>query len=223
MIKKILIGLGIFLVVLVVVALALPFLIDANRFKPMLESDLSAALGRKVQIGNIQLAIFSGGVAVDSFSVADDPAFSRSDFLTTKKLTAGVALFPLIFSKKLQVHSFRIEDPRVVLLRAPDGRWNFSSLGAGGAKHPSAAPAHSGDDSEAASDITVEKFEIANGTIVVGSSGAKGKTETYQNVNLDASNLSYISQFPFKLTAQTPGGGTFSLDGHAGPVDSADA
>ena len=60
--KKALIAIGIVVVLLIVVALALPFLIDVNRFKPTLEADLSMALGRKVEIGNIQLALLQGSV-----------------------------------------------------------------------------------------------------------------------------------------------------------------
>ncbi len=42
-------------------------------------------------------------------------------------------------------------------------------------------------------------------------------------MNLDASNLSYTSEFPFTLTASTPGSGTIKLDGKAGPIDQKDA
>jgi len=51
--KKILIIVGIVVVVLILIVVALPFVVDANRFKPTLETDLTAALGRKVEIGNI--------------------------------------------------------------------------------------------------------------------------------------------------------------------------
>jgi AsmA protein len=60
--------------VLLLLVAALPFFIDANQFKPTLETDLSKALGRQVAIGNIQLAIFSGGVTIDNVSISDDPA-----------------------------------------------------------------------------------------------------------------------------------------------------
>src|SRR5690348_15584213 len=99
MLRKIAIIVGIVIAALIIIGLVLPLFINANTFKPALESDLTGALGRKVQIGNISLSIFSGGVTVDSFSVADDPAFSSSPFLTAKQLKAGVSLFPLIFSK----------------------------------------------------------------------------------------------------------------------------
>src|SRR5207249_1778235 len=42
-------------------------------------------------------------------------------------------------------------------------------------------------------------------------------------VNLEVSNLSLTSQFPFRLTANTPGGGRVTLDGQAGPINSSDA
>ena len=101
--KKVLIVAGIVIAVLIVIVLALPFVIDVNRFKPTLETELTNALGRKVGVGNIGLSILSGGVTVDDVVIADDPEFSQSAFLQAKQLTAGVDLMPLIFSKKLQV------------------------------------------------------------------------------------------------------------------------
>jgi len=62
-----------------------------------------------------------------------------------------------------------------------------------------------------------------NGTIVVGSAGAHGKTQTYQEVNFEASDLSYTTQFPFTFSAKTPGNGEVKLDGKAGPIDATDA
>ena len=214
--KKALIAIGIVVVLLIVVALALPFLIDVNRFKPTLEADLSMALGRKVEIGNIQLALLQGSVKVNDISIADDPEFSNAPFLQAKQLAAGVALQPLIFSKKLQVSSFTITEPQVVLLHAASGKWNYSSLGAG-------AKSTSTSNSSSSSDFSVDKIKIENGTVKVGRIGPGGKTQTYQNVNLEASNLSYTTQFPFELDAKTPGNGSVKVDGKAGPIDRTDA
>jgi len=62
--RKILYIVGGLIVLLLLVAVLLPFFIDANKFKPQAESAAESALGRKVSIGNIRLALFSGGVAV---------------------------------------------------------------------------------------------------------------------------------------------------------------
>jgi AsmA protein len=222
--KKILIVVGIVVAVLIIVVIALPFVIDVNRFKPTLETDLTNALGRKVAVRNIALSILSGGVTVDDVVIADDPAFSQSAFMQAKQLTAGVNLIPLIFSKKLEVRSFTVTDPQVWLLRSPQGTWNYSSLGkasSSAAKSGNTAAPSTGT-SGPPSEFSVDRLKISNGTIVTGTVGAHGKTQTYQSVNLDASDLSYTSQFPFKFSAKTPGGGSISLDGKAGPINSED-
>jgi AsmA protein len=215
--KKLLTIVGIIVVVLFLIALILPHVIDVNHFKPEIQTQVSDALGRKVEIGNIDLAIFSGGVAIDNLVIADDPAFSPSPFLQAKEVKVGVALFPLIFSRRLEVRSFTVTDPQVSLLRAPSGQWNFSNMGAGGAKGKKS------ENSAAPTNIAVEKFKISNGTIVIGGTGSHQKTQTYQNVDLDASDLSYTSQFPFTFSAKTPGDGSVKLEGKAGPIDATDA
>lgn len=213
--KKLLVILAIAVVLLIVVIVALPFLINVNRFKPTLEADLSSALGREVEIGNIQLAILSGGVTVDNVSIADDPAFSHAPFLKAKQLTVGVELMPLIFSKQLNVRTITVTEPEVWLLRSSTGTWNFSSLTGGGSK---ATP--SKDDPPSDPDnFSVAKLKISNGKIIVGTVGARGKTQTYEGVNFEASDLSYTSQFPFQLAAKAPGGGTVKVDGKAGPLN----
>jgi len=48
---------GIAVIVLLLVLLSLPFLINANEFRPMLESQLSQALGRPVKVGDLKLSL----------------------------------------------------------------------------------------------------------------------------------------------------------------------
>jgi AsmA protein len=125
---------GIVVAVLVVIVLIIPLFIDANSFRPTLESDLSTALGRPVKVGNLSLSLFSGSVTADNISIADDPAFSTNAFVQAKSLKVGVELIPLIFSKALHVTELTLNDPQISLVRSQDGeKWNFSSLGNSGA------------------------------------------------------------------------------------------
>ena len=139
--KKMLTIVGVIVAVLLLVILILPSLIDANRYKPEIQAKLGTALGRNVQIGNIKLSIFSGGVVVNDVAISDDPAFSHSQFLAAKELTVGVHLIPLIFSKQLEVESITIKDPQVTLLRNNAGVWNYSSMGGGASKTEAKTPA----------------------------------------------------------------------------------
>ena len=109
--------------------ITLPFLVNVNSFRPKLESELSAALGRDVKVGNLSLSILSGSVSAENLSIADDPAFSKDAFVRAKALKVGVEIMPLIFSKTLHVTDLTLDGPEIFLLHDASGKWNFSSLG----------------------------------------------------------------------------------------------
>jgi len=225
MARKIIYVVGALLVALLLVALILPFVIDANRFRPEIESALNSALNRKVDIGNIRLSIFSGGVSVENISISDDPSFNKEPFLKAKSLSVNLELLPLIFSRAIHVTGLTIDEPSVTLLRSPAGNWNFSTLGAAPGQTSNAgatAPAPASSNS-ATSDLSVRTFSLKNGTLVVGNTGANARPHTYSQVAIKASDLSYTTQFPFELTANTPGNGSIKLTGKAGPLNSQDA
>ena len=115
--------------ILIVIAIAVPFLVDVNSFRPKLEGELTSALGRQVKVGNLSLSIFSGSVSADNISIADDPAFSKDPFVTAKSLKVGVEVIPLVFSKTLHVTGLTLEEPQITLLKSANGTWNFSSIG----------------------------------------------------------------------------------------------
>src|ERR1700692_1734379 len=137
------------LVVLVVVA---PFLIPVNQFRPTIEEKASAALGRKVEVGNLSLSLISGSLSAENLSIGDDPKFSSSPFLTAKSVKVGVEMMPLIFSKTLNVTGVTIDPPQVTLLHNGAGLWNYSSLGGSAAK--------SSNSSNSAADLSIKKFEL---------------------------------------------------------------
>ncbi|MGA8674602.1 MAG: AsmA family protein [Candidatus Acidiferrales bacterium] len=224
--RKPLLIIGGIIVLLFLIILALPLFINVNQFKPTLETKLGVALGRKVGIGDIGLSIISGSVTVKDVSVADDPAYSNGAFLTAKSLDVGVAMLPLIFSRQLNVSSFTIEEPEITLLRNANGTWNYSTLGAAGqSKSSASAPAAGGGGAAptpTAPGFNVDKLKISNGKMIVGSVGANSKPSIYSNVNLEASDLSYTTQFPFELTATGPSGSDLKVEGKAGPINQTD-
>jgi AsmA protein len=211
----------IIIAVVVVVALLLiaPFLIPVNKFKPMIEEQASAALGRKVQVGDLGLSLIRGSLTAQDLSIGDDPKFSASPFLTAKSLRVGVEIMPLIFSKALNVTGITIDEPQVTLLRNSAGQWNYSSIG-GSSKHGSSKS--SGSSGTPTEDVSIGKLELENGKIVVGSTNSQ-KRSAYDHVNFTASNVSMNSKFPITVSAALPGGGDFKLDGNAGPLDKSDS
>lgn len=209
--------------ILIVVLLVVPFLIPVNQFRPTIEEKASTALGRKVQLGNLSLSLFSGSLSAENLSIGDDPKFSSSPFLTAKSLKVGVEILPLILSKTLSVTGVTIDSPQVTLLHNPAGEWNFSSLGGSSAKSETkqTPPSKTPSTPSSAADLSIKKLELTNGSIIVGATNSQ-KRSTYDHVNISASDVSLTSRFPVKVTADLPAGGKFKLDGNAGPVDQAD-
>jgi AsmA protein len=210
--RNILIVVGVVLVLLILI----PFLIPVNQFKPTIEAKASAALGRKVEMGNLSLSLLGGSLGADNLAVSDDPKFSQTAFLTAKKINVGVEVMPLIFSRRLNITSVTIKDPQVTLLHNTNGQWNYSSIGG------AAAPAQQSSPQSGSSDVAIQKLVLENGTIVVGYVG-NPKRNTYTNVNVEASHISTQEKFPVKVTAELPGGGKFKVEGNAGPMDAKDA
>lgn len=201
-------GLAGFVVILLVAAW---LMIDANSFRPTIESQLSSSLGRRVQVGDLSLSLFSGGLSARDIVIADDPAFGRAPFLSAKSIDVSVKLLPLLLSRSVRLTALTLKEPEVALLRSSSGKWNFSSLGG------SPAPGTS-----APSELAIEELRIVNGRVTVGSWLTREKPSVYAAVNATARDVSYTSKIPFTFSAQTPGGGDVKLEGTAGPVNRAD-
>ncbi|HXP47833.1 MAG TPA: AsmA family protein [Terriglobales bacterium] len=197
--------------VLVVIIVAVPFLVNADSFRPTIQSQLQSSLGRQVTIGGLSLSLLAGGVTAGDIAISDDPGFSKGPFLKAKKLEVGVKLLPLIFSRSVQVTGITIDQPELTLVHAPSGQWNFSSLGGGNKSSTSAA----------GGSFSVEKLKISNGRVTVEKPGEK--PSIYEGVSLVAGNISYESPIPFTAEAKTPGGGKLKVEGTAGPINQTDA
>lgn len=202
------------LVAVVVLLVILPYLIPVNQFRPAIQAQVSAALGRKVELGNLSFSLIGGSLTAENLSIGDDPKFSSAPFLSAKSLKVGVAILPLIFSKSLNVTGVTVVEPQVTLLRNPAGQWNYSSLGGAAAK--------SGSKSSASGpEVSIAKLDLRNGRISIGTT-ASPKRSTYEHVDVATSGVSPTSRFPLKISVDLPGGGAFKLEGTAGPLDSTD-
>jgi AsmA protein len=201
--------------VLLLSVLALPFLIDANQFRPAIESELTRSLGRQVKIGDLKLGILSGAVTATDLSIGDDPSFSQTTFLHTKALTLSIDLWRALFSRKLSINGLTIDTPEIVLIQAPSGLWNFSSLGTKSSPQPHAASSPGGSLELSMKSLTIKSARV--------SLVEDGKPKILDPVNVDVKDFAPGSVFPFSLSAKIAGGGDVALEGKAGPIDPADA
>lgn len=201
---------------LVVILIAVPFMIDVDSFRPRIQKEASAALGRQVTLGKLSLSILSSTVEADDISIADDAGFSNQPFVKAESLKVGVELRPLIFSKTINVTEIVLEKPQITLIRGPNGTWNFSNIGA-------ASKAGSTTERSEVPGFSVAKLDVNDGKLMIGKAGSALPPQVYDDVNVDVTDFSAKSQFPFELTARLPGGGDAHIEGKAGPINALNA
>jgi len=209
---------GAVVLVLLTAVLCLPFFINVEQFKPMLESELSTALNREVKLGHLKLSLFAGQVTADDLSVSEDQAFGKPAFIHAASLAVGAEIWPFLMSRKLVVTYLTIDQPQIALVQAPSGNWNFSSLGAAKPSAP-AVPA----PGSTPLNLEVKRVEITNGQLKLSRTEGHWKPLMLQQVNLDLRDFSAQNAFPFSLAAKVAGGGSIRLEGQAGPINPADA
>ncbi|MEO5950936.1 MAG: AsmA family protein, partial [Chloroflexia bacterium] len=107
---------------------ALYLFVDPQKYTPLLTAKLSESLARATTVEKLELQLFPPGFLATNLTVADDPSFSKSHFLTTKSLEVRPELLPLL-SGQLEIASLRLEQPEVELIQRADGVWNYESLG----------------------------------------------------------------------------------------------
>ena len=196
--------------VLVLAILAIPFLLDANSFRPKIESELSQALGRDVKIGDLKLSIFKGTVTAGNLSVADDPAFSREPFLTAKSIGFVVALAPALFHHTLNVSGIDVENPQIALIQTHNGLWNFSTMGTAKSQ---VRPVSASNENLA---LSIKSLKVADAlvSVIQGS-----KPQVLEHVNIEVKDFAPNVSFPFTLTGKMQGGGDIGVNGRAGPIN----
>ena len=199
------------LLILVVV----PFLVNADSFRPQIESQLSSSLNRKVTLGHLSLSLLTGSLVAEDISIADDPSLSSTPFLEAKKLNLGIEMGQLLFHRSVQITELKVENPAIHLIHLANGTWNFSTMG-----NTSAAPAAG---SSSVPPFSVDQLEIKNGSATVATIPAAGNPFSCNAIDLTVKHFSFSQSFPFDLSVGLPGDGSVKLNGTAGPIASQDA
>jgi uncharacterized protein involved in outer membrane biogenesis len=224
--RFVLLALGSVLVLVLIAAVALPLFLNVNAdsFRARIESTLSKSLGRKVTVGKLQLSVWSGGLVAENATIADDPAFSSEPFVQAESVKIGVQVFPFLLHRELLIRGFVLQSPKIQLLRATNGNWNYSTIGNAAGK-----PSSQDEDTQKTfPNLTVGHVSVKNGRITIGSGPCLNGTATappriYEQVDLDVKNFGFSKSFPFTVSAHLPGEGTLNLSGTAGPLNQQDA
>lgn len=190
--------------VFVLCAALVPLLVQAGRFRPTVETRLSASLGRPVQIGKLGFSWLAGGMSARDITIGEDPAFGTAPFLRARALDVNVAMWQLLRHGELRIESIKVRDPEV-RLQEIGGRWNVSSLGR---TQAASGAASSGTRKQP---LSLRKLVITGGRLLVSS-------QTYADVKITATDIVPGRAVPFTVTATTPGSGKLKAKGTIGPI-----
>lgn len=111
---------------LVLAALALLFLVDANTYKPRLEAAASKALGMEVSVdGRLGIGFFPGL----QLTLADAHIRNRGiDLVSAKQARLGIELLSL-FQQQIRFDKIVLKRPAISIVRDRDGEFNFEKSG----------------------------------------------------------------------------------------------
>jgi len=128
--KKLLIGLGVLVVIVIAAALVIPAFIPVEVYKTQIITQIEGATGRKAKIdGDFKLSILPRVEFVaGKVSLGNAKGGKAQDMMSLDKLTVRVGVFPLL-SGNLEVDALVAEKPVINLEVDQQGRpnWQFDS------------------------------------------------------------------------------------------------
>jgi AsmA protein len=188
-VKKLLIGLGILIVVVIAAALAAPFLIPTDTYKTKLIALVKDSTGRELKIAgpvNLsilpQLAIEAEGVSFANAPGAQDPAM-----LQLKKLEVRLRVLPLLHGE-VELGRFVLDEPQISLEidKSGKGNWVFRSAAPAAAAAPSPAASGGGANAGALSELRLDDVQLNNGKITYRDDRT-GQTEEVSAIDMKLS------------------------------------
>jgi hypothetical protein len=185
---------------LIAIYFCLPFIFRVERIRPILEDEIGRAMGRKVTIGSLKFTA-SLGLTASDVTVTEDPGFSGRRFVHARQVALDVHRWPLLFGGRVEIQSIDVTDASITLSRDTRGRWNFAS-----ALKDGVAPSNAGP-----------RLRLRNTTVTIRRD-EDSEPVTLRKLSADFAHFASGADMTFGISGVVEGGGTFKLNGKAGPV-----
>ncbi len=120
------------LIPLVVLAWALPYFLDVERYRPMIVAAIEKETGRKAGIEKIRARLIPQvGFVIENFTLGNPKNFPEGNVLSVEAIKGSLAWGPLIFNKEFQLTGVELVNPRISLLDDDRGKnnYDFSDVG----------------------------------------------------------------------------------------------
>ena len=218
--KKVLIGVGGFVGLLIVILLVAPSFFDLNKYKPQLVGEVKKATGRDLVVeGPISLSLLpTPAVSVTGVKFLNLPGSKNPNMVEIKAVTVKPSVFALL-GGNIEVSSVTLVEPKIVLEVTAQGKPNWEFAPSVEEAKPAAAKPSSPKP------LSLGQLNIENGTLIFSDSKA-GLSVVAEKANFSASvgsvdgpyslaGSAAINGTPLKIDLSVSAKGT---NGHAADV-----
>jgi hypothetical protein len=213
---------GAYVALMLITGLIARFLVTGSS-KQSVVSALSGRLGVPVSVGEARFDLASWFLFRPAISVADvaigNPAgFRGPNLLTAKRISAQVALLPLI-RRRVEMRSILIDAPRIAVESNAQGETNVEAL-LKSLSTPAAPGGASPPDARAsATAVGIGEFEISSGELIVSGKDSRQPPLRIGAIGLRIRDLSAGSNCRLNASGRLFDGreSGFRIEGYAGP------
>jgi len=230
--RKLWITLGIIVALLVVAAIALPYLIDVNRYHGRIRAEVQKRVGRQVTLGPMKLSLVPFAIRVQGATIAEDPSFGEGKvFAQADELYVRAEFWPLLRGD-VRLRALELERPQIELVKNAGGVWNFASLGHAAATEPPAGTtpeeqqraqqqkAQQQEAKQKPQEFALDQLRIRDGQIAITDLEARQPRALYDHIDLAIEDYKPGRPFFLDLAAHLPGEGKQEarLNAKVGPI-----
>jgi len=199
------------LVVVIVAAVAILFLLPAERIAKLVTDQFEATTGRAMTLqGDVRPSLWPDlGVKTGAVTIANADWSDGVPMIQAEGLSVGVDLFSL-FSGNIRVKKVEATAPQILLEVARDGRANWDMLPTGGAAASEGGAAVAGSEAGGATAFSLDMATISDGRLTYVDHGSGSRTVL--------STIDAIVRLPdFQGAAELEG--TAAMNGQAITID----
>jgi len=182
---KIVLGL---LVVLIMVAVAVPFLVPADTVKEKVLTEIEARIGREISIDHVSFVIFPT-LALDAEGVKiGNPLWAGGgNMIEAKSLKVGLELMPLLH-KEYKIKEITLDEPTILLIQQKGrANWEFGKAETRDASPPPSASPEGEEQPKSKAHAALENMHVGRIAIKDGTLAfrdeVKGTTQNITSIN----------------------------------------
>jgi uncharacterized protein involved in outer membrane biogenesis len=185
---------GIFLLLLIAGAIAIPFIIPAEKIKDFALARISETIDRKVTIEKVSFDIFSG-VKLEKLSISNRQGFAKKPFVTADAIALHYAFWPL-FKRQILIQEVSLVKPEILIEKNARGEFNFSDLIK---KNPRT---QAKEKKDLGFTMVIDTFSIRNGRFTYKDYGTNTSSELKNaNMTLSGITLALLKPIDLKVSA----------------------